>query len=57
MRVALDTGAALGSGVLTVHSIEQALARSGADGHNKGAEAAAAALLQIAAKRRFAGET
>ncbi len=56
MRVALDTGAALGSGVLTVHSIEQAVARSGADGHNKGAEAAAAALLQIAAKRRFAGE-
>ncbi len=53
MNVALQTGAALGSGVLTVHSIEQATARSGADGHNKGAEAAAAALLQIAAARRF----
>jgi 6,7-dimethyl-8-ribityllumazine synthase len=39
--------------VLTVHSIEQAVARSGPDGHNKGAEAAAAALLQIAVRRRF----
>jgi len=53
MNVALQTGVALGSGVLTVHSIEQAVARSGPDGHNKGAEAAAAALLQIAARRRF----
>jgi 6,7-dimethyl-8-ribityllumazine synthase len=53
MNVALQTGAALGSGVLTVHSIEQAVARSGPDGHNKGAEAAAAALLQIAVRRRF----
>ncbi len=53
MQVALQTGAALGSGVLTVHSIEQAVARSGPDGFNKGAEAAAAALLQIAAHRRF----
>ncbi len=53
MNVALQTGAALGSGVLTVHSVEQAVARSGPDGHNKGAEAAAAALLQIAARRRF----
>jgi 6,7-dimethyl-8-ribityllumazine synthase len=46
---------ALGSGVLTVHSIEQAVARSGRDGFNKGAEAAVAALLQISAARRFAG--
>jgi 6,7-dimethyl-8-ribityllumazine synthase len=53
MQVALDHGIALGSGVLTVHSIEQAVARSGRDGHNKGAEAAAAALLQIAAARRL----
>ena len=53
MRVALQYGIALGSGVLTVHSIEQATARSGADGHNKGAEAAAAALLQVAAARRL----
>ena len=53
MNVALQHGIALGSGVLTVHSIEQAVARSGADGHNKGAEAAAAALLQVAAARQL----
>ncbi len=53
MQVALQHGVALGSGVLTVHSIEQAVARSGQDGFNKGAEAAVAALLQIAAARRF----
>jgi 6,7-dimethyl-8-ribityllumazine synthase len=53
MRVALDQAIALGSGVLTVHSIEQAVVRSGRDGFNKGAEAAVAALLQIAAARRF----
>jgi 6,7-dimethyl-8-ribityllumazine synthase len=55
MNVALQHGIALGSGVLTVHSIEQATARSGRDGFNKGAEAAVAALLQIVAKRRFGG--
>jgi 6,7-dimethyl-8-ribityllumazine synthase len=53
MRVALDHALALGSGVLTVHSIEQAVVRSGQDGFNKGAEAAVAALLQINAARRF----
>ena len=53
MAVALRHGIALGSGVLTVHSIEQAMARSGPDGHNKGAEAAVAALLQVAAARRL----
>jgi 6,7-dimethyl-8-ribityllumazine synthase len=53
MQVALQYGIALGSGVLTVHSIEQANVRSGQNGFNKGAEAAVAALLQIAAARRF----
>jgi len=53
MNVALQFGLALGSGLLTVHSIDQAIARSGPDGHNKGAEAAAAALLQINAARRL----
>jgi 6,7-dimethyl-8-ribityllumazine synthase len=53
MQVALQFGLALGSGVLTVHSIEQAVARSGADGHNKGAEAAVAALRQVAAARQL----
>jgi 6,7-dimethyl-8-ribityllumazine synthase len=51
--VVLQFGLALGNGLLTVHSMEQALARAGfgAGTHNKGAEAAAAALKQIAAAR------
>ncbi len=53
MGVALQYGIALGTGLLTVHDIAQAVARASADGHNKGAEAAAAALLQIAAMRRL----
>jgi len=53
MQVGIERRIALGSGVLTVHSIEQATARSAPDGHNKGAETAAACLLQIAAMRRF----
>ncbi|MDQ2802629.1 MAG: 6,7-dimethyl-8-ribityllumazine synthase [Pseudomonadota bacterium] len=53
MHVALQFGLALGTGLLTVDTIEQALARSGQDGHNKGAEAAAAALLQVGALRRL----
>ena len=53
MHVSLQYGIALGAGVLTVHTVEQALARARADGHNKGAEAAAAALLQVAAVRRL----
>ena len=51
MAVALQFGLCLGAGVLTVHALEQAVARSGEDDHNKGAEAAGAALLQIAAAR------
>jgi 6,7-dimethyl-8-ribityllumazine synthase len=50
-RVALDGPLCLGNGLLTVHSEDQALARSSQDGHNKGAEAAVAALLQIRAAR------
>lgn len=53
MNVALQYGIALGSGLLTVHTLAQAEARSGPDGHNKGAEAAAAALLQVAAARHL----
>jgi 6,7-dimethyl-8-ribityllumazine synthase len=49
--VALDGPLCLGNGLLTVHSEDQALARSSQDGHNKGAEAAVAALLQIRAAR------
>ena len=50
-RVALDHGLCLGNGLLTVHTEAQAVARAGADGHNKGAEAAVAALRQVAAAR------
>ena len=50
-RVALDHALCLGNGLLTVHSESQAIERSGPDGHNKGAEAAVAALLQLRAAR------
>jgi len=53
MHVALQYGISLGTGLLTVHAIEQAVARSRDDGHNKGAEAAAAALTQVAVMRRM----
>lgn len=53
MRVALQFGLALGTGLLTCDTLAQAEARSGRDGHNKGAEAAVAALLQIDAARRL----
>jgi 6,7-dimethyl-8-ribityllumazine synthase len=53
MCVALQFGIALGTGLLTVDRLDQALARAGAKGPNKGSEAARAALLQIAVARRF----
>jgi 6,7-dimethyl-8-ribityllumazine synthase len=53
MQVALQFGLALGTGLLTCDTLAQAEARSGRDGHNKGAEAAAAALLQIGAARHL----
>lgn len=53
MHVALQFGLALGTGLLTCDTLAQAEARSGMDGHNKGAEAAAAALLQINAARQL----
>ncbi len=53
MHVALAFGIPLGTGLLTVDRIEQALARASESGPNKGAEAARAALLQIVAARRF----
>ena len=49
--VGLQFGLCVGYGLLTVDKLEQALARSSADGFNKGAEAAVAALLQIRAAR------
>jgi 6,7-dimethyl-8-ribityllumazine synthase len=53
MNVALQYGIALGSGLLTVDDLAQAEARSGHDRHNKGAEAAVAALTQIIAARQL----
>ena len=53
MTVSLQFGIALGTGLLTCDTLAQAEARSGMDGHNKGAEAAAAALSQINAARRL----
>jgi 6,7-dimethyl-8-ribityllumazine synthase len=53
MNVALQFGIALGTGLLTCDTIDQALARSNQDGHNKGAEAAAAALMQINLSRNL----
>jgi 6,7-dimethyl-8-ribityllumazine synthase len=53
MSVALQFGIALGSSLLTVDTMAQALERSGEDGHNNGAEAAVAALKQIDAARRL----
>lgn len=53
MAVALQFGLCLGNGLLTVDSIDQAESRAAVDGFNKGAEAAAAALLQIGAARRL----
>jgi len=53
MNVALQFGIAMGTGLLTCDTQAQAEARSGADGFNKGAEAASAALLQINAARRL----
>ncbi len=53
MSLALQFGICLGTGLLTCDTIGQAEARSGQDGHNKGAEAATAALLQINAARQL----
>ena len=53
MAITAETGAAVGFGLLTVHDIAQAEARSRDDAHNKGAEAAQAALMQVALRRRW----
>jgi 6,7-dimethyl-8-ribityllumazine synthase len=52
-RVALDHVLCLGNGLLTVAKVEQAIERSRQDGHNKGAEAAAAALIQLDTARKL----
>ena len=50
--VALETGIPVGFGVLTVHTVEQAMERSGETG-NKGFEAATAALEMIDVLRKI----
>lgn len=52
MKAALDHKLCLGTALLTVDTLEQAEARSGAE-HNKGAEAAIAMLKQIALQRHL----
>jgi 6,7-dimethyl-8-ribityllumazine synthase len=54
MRVATDHAACLGTALLTVDTLAQAMARSQETGANKGAEAAVACLKQIALAREFA---
>lgn len=53
MQISAETGAAIGCGLLTVHTEDQAIARSRDDHHNKGAEAAQAALMQLGLRRRW----
>lgn len=48
MRLSLDTDVVITNGILTVDDEEQALARSGDDDGNKGAQAALAALETLA---------
>ena len=55
MDLGLDRQLAIGNGIVTVDNEAQALARSSADGRNKGASAARAALAMIALKRQLAG--
>lgn len=54
-RVALDAGVPVGNGVLTCDTVEQAVARSGADGsiEDKGADATIAALTTALLLRRL----
>jgi 6,7-dimethyl-8-ribityllumazine synthase len=54
MRIAVEQGICLGTAVLTVDTLAQAVARSHETGANKGAEAAVACLKQIALARSLA---
>lgn len=52
-RLALDHGLAIGNGILTCETEEQALERAHPDQLNKGRDAALAVLGVIAAQKRF----
>lgn len=54
LRVAAEGALCLGTALLTVDTLAQAVARSHETGSNKGAEAASACLKQIALKRSLA---
>jgi 6,7-dimethyl-8-ribityllumazine synthase len=56
-RVALDTGVPCAFGVLTVDSMEQALARTGEGKRQQGEDAARAVLRMAALRRELAGES
>jgi 6,7-dimethyl-8-ribityllumazine synthase len=53
--VQLETGVPCAFGVLTVDTLEQALARSGGDRRDSGRHAAEAVLALVAIRRRLAG--
>jgi 6,7-dimethyl-8-ribityllumazine synthase len=55
MEVQLETGVPCSFGVLTVDSLEQALARSGGDKRDSGRHAAEAVLALLEVKRALAG--
>ena len=52
-RVSLDTGVPCAFGVLTVESMEQALARAGGDKRHQGRDAARATLAMAALRERL----
>ena len=51
--LAIDHGAAIGYGILTTETREQAWVRAAVDQGNKGADAARACLAMIALRQRF----
>jgi 6,7-dimethyl-8-ribityllumazine synthase len=53
MRVQLDTGVPVAFGVLTVRDVAQAIERSRPDDHNKGREAAIAAVSAAQSLRQL----
>ncbi len=54
-QVQLETGVPCGFGVLTVDTMEQALARAGGDKRHQGRDAARAVLRMAALRERLAG--
>ena len=56
MAISIEHALPIGFGVLTVDTIEQAIARSGKDDRNKGAEAAVAVVTSIQAIARICAD-